>query len=536
MSNKKKLTIIGICVGAVILAALLIALIALGGKKRTSIATKGSEKSNESSTENPESSKGTDKATSSQSTTKKTEPATKAPKIKAGYEIANEWQSGDTYFKQYDFWVENLTNEEQKDWEISIKVAKGTQVSSAWNCNCEIKDDVLYINAKTFYGENIEPKAKVEGMGVIISSSSKTPLSGTIENNLGEQQTNATSPTEPSKGTDTTETTKQETTKATLPTVTSKPPVTPVGDTPLARHGKLSVSGTNLVDKNGNNFRLCGVSTHGLQWFPQYVNKEAFQYLRDDWGANVIRLALYVREDGYLQNGKGKDYFKNLIDEGVTYATELGMYVIIDWHVLNYNPNETKNEAIEFFAEMAAKYSSYDNVLYEICNEPTGSPWASQIKPYAEDLVSTIRKYDRDAVILVGTNTWSQDVDEVIGNRLSDDRNVVYVVHFYAATHTDWIRNKVTSAVNSGIPVFISECSICDASGNGGINYGEADKWFNMLESNNISYVCWNLCNKQETSALISSGCSKTSGFTDSELSETGKWFKERIKKDTANQ
>ncbi|MEE3357895.1 MAG: cellulase family glycosylhydrolase, partial [Lachnospiraceae bacterium] len=61
--------------------------------------------------------------------------------------------------------------------------------------------------------------------------------------------------------------------------------------TPYGNHGKLSVSGVDLVDQSGNRFQLKGVSTHGLQWYPQYVNQSAFQYLRDSWGANVVRLA-----------------------------------------------------------------------------------------------------------------------------------------------------------------------------------------------------------------------------------------------------
>ena len=62
--------------------------------------------------------------------------------------------------------------------------------------------------------------------------------------------------------------------------------------TAVSTHGKLAVKGTQLVDKNGQPFQIHGVSTHGLQWFGQYNNKAAYQTLRDDWGANAIRLAM----------------------------------------------------------------------------------------------------------------------------------------------------------------------------------------------------------------------------------------------------
>lgn len=179
---------------------------------------------------------------------------------------------------------------------------------------------------------------------------------------------------------------------------------------------------------------------------------------------------------------------------------------------------------MEFFDEMSSKYAGYNNVIYEICNEPQNSDWNSQIKPYAQEVIARIRQHT-DALILVGTNRWSQDVDEVIGNRLDDD-NVMYVVHFYAGTQKEWVRNKMIAALDAGIPVFISECSICDASGNGGIDYGSADAWFSLLNERGISYIAWSLSNKSETSALINSWCDKLSDWSDDDLSDTGRWFK----------
>ena len=302
-----------------------------------------------------------------------------------------------------------------------------------------------------------------------------------------------------------------------------------ISTTPLENHGKLSVSGTNLVDCNGNPYQLRGVSTHGLAWYPQYVNTDTFRTLKDDWGANVVRLAMYTEEYGGYCNGGDKAELKQLIDNGVKYATDLGMYVIIDWHILSdYNPQENKAEAIAFFDEMSAKYAGYTNVIYEICNEPQQSSWVKDIKPYAEEVITTIRSHDSDAIVLVGTNTWSQDVEDVIGNKINDN-NTMYVLHFYAGTHFDIIRNKLILAKSSGVPVFVSECSICDASGNGGINYDSANTWLKLLNENNISFIAWSLSNKNESSALINPECNALSGWSDSDLSETGKWFKNAI-------
>lgn len=298
----------------------------------------------------------------------------------------------------------------------------------------------------------------------------------------------------------------------------------PVGDV-----RPLHVEGTRLCDDEGNAVQLRGVSTHGLAWFPDYVNEDAFRTLRDDWGCNVIRLAMYTAEYGGYLDGGDQAALEELIHKGVAAADKLGMYVIIDWHILqDGDPSAHTQEAADFFSKMASIYAAYDNVLYEICNEPQNSPWATVIKPYAQTVLSAIRQYDPDAVVIVGTNTWSQDVEEVIGNRLEDD-NVVYAFHFYAATHKEPYRQKVRRALDAGVPVFVSECGLCDASGGGGVDATSAQAWFDLLNERGVSFVAWSLCNKNETAALIRPDCAKLSDWTESDLSESGKLFRQAI-------
>lgn len=308
-------------------------------------------------------------------------------------------------------------------------------------------------------------------------------------------------------------------------TVTAAP-VTATG-TPFAVHGKLSVKGSGLVDKNGNEFQLQGVSTHGIAWFPQYVNKAAFQTIRDEWGANCIRLAMYSAENGGYCTGGNQTELKQLVNDGVSYATDLGMYVIIDWHIMNQDgdPNTHKTEAIAFFEEMSKKYASYDNVIYEICNEPNGGTQWSSIKSYAMEVIPVIKANNPDAIIIVGTPNWSQDVDIAANDPITGYSNIMYTIHFYADTHRDSLRQKMQTAVDKGLALFCTEFGICDASGAGANNIAEGNKWITALDDNNISYCIWNLSNKAETSSLIQSGCDKTSGWTQNELSEAGKWY-----------
>ncbi len=296
--------------------------------------------------------------------------------------------------------------------------------------------------------------------------------------------------------------------------------------TPVSLHGALRVNGAELVDQYGENFQLYGMSTHNLAWFPQYVSYDTFQTLRDDWNTNCIRLAMYTAEqDGYCTGGSQED-LKALVKEGVDYATELDMYVIIDWHILSdQDPNVYKQDALAFFEEMSAAYADYDNVLYEICNEPNGYATWESVKAYAEEVIPVIRSNDSDAIILVGSPCWSQNIDQAAADPLAYD-NLLYTLHFYAGTHKDDLRNRLKTCVDNGLPVFISEFGMCDASGNGANDFESARKWLDLIEEYQLSFLNWNLANKAETSSAIQSGSDKISHWTEEDLSESGKWIR----------
>ena len=124
---------------------------------------------------------------------------------------------------------------------------------------------------------------------------------------------------------------------------------TDVTSTPFGQHGALHVENGKLTDADGNIVQLYGMSTHGIAWFPQYINYDSFRTLRDDWNTNCIRLAMYTAEYGGYCAGGDKEQLKQLVRDGVSYATELGMYVIVDWHILSdCDPNQNKDEAIAF--------------------------------------------------------------------------------------------------------------------------------------------------------------------------------------------
>ena len=320
-------------------------------------------------------------------------------------------------------------------------------------------------------------------------------------------------------------------------TLTGQLKDTPYAETPVGKHGRLHLAKVDgygnapvIVDQYGKPFQMRGASTHGVQWFPEYINKGAMQTLRDEWGVNLLRMACYVTQYNGYTNG-GQSLIDSKIVEGVQAAKELGMYVIVDWHIHEENPHTTKTVAEQFFKKYATLYKDYDNVIFEICNEPTNVQWytgGNDLYSYCKDIAGIIRDCGSKALIVCGTNNWSQDVEDVAKKPLKDDgfEDIMYTFHFYSGTHYEDKRQKVRTAVAAGTPIFVTEFGICDASGNGGYDTANADEWIEFLDSMNISYACWSFCNKGESASYLKTSCNKTTGgFEESDLTTTGIWL-----------
>lgn len=297
--------------------------------------------------------------------------------------------------------------------------------------------------------------------------------------------------------------------------------------TPVAQHGQLSVSNGKLVDASGKPVQLRGMSSHGVQWYGNYVNRDTMKWLRDNWGISVFRVAMYTAENGYISNPS----VANKVKEAVAAAKELGVYVIIDWHILSDNdPNIYKAQAKSFFSEMAGLYGNLPNVIYEIANEPNGGvTWNGQIRPYALEVTQTIRAKDPDNPIIVGTGTWSQDIQDAADNQLPD-KNTLYALHFYAGTHGQYLRDRIDYALGKKAAIFVTEWGTSDASGNGGPYLSDSKTWIDFLNNRGVSWVNWSLSDKTESSAALLPGASSTGGWSVNNLSASGKFVREQIR------
>ncbi|TDQ51528.1 cellulase family glycosylhydrolase [Actinorugispora endophytica] len=307
------------------------------------------------------------------------------------------------------------------------------------------------------------------------------------------------------------------------------------GETPVEEHGRVHVCGTTLCDESGAPVQLRGMSTHGIQWYDGCLTDGSLDALADDWMADVIRLSMYIQEDGYETDPRGfTDRMHQLIDE----ATERGMYVIVDWHMLTPgDPHYNTERAKTFFAEIADRHAGKTNVLYEIANEPNGDDvdWSS-IKSYAEEVIPVIRSRDADSVVLVGTPGWSSlgvsqgnGPDEIIGNPVDAD-NIMYTFHFYAATHRDQYLDALDTAVQR-IPVFVTEFGTETASGDGGHDFAMAERYLDLMERENISWTKWNYSDDFRSGAAFTPGtCAAGGPWNGSSLKESGTWARDQIR------
>lgn len=296
----------------------------------------------------------------------------------------------------------------------------------------------------------------------------------------------------------------------------------------VSEHGQLTVSSSGIVvDKNEASFQIQGISTHNMAWYPEYVNIDTFRKLRDDLNVNTIRLAMYTAENGgyCVSDETTRQAMLDCLTTGIEAAIKLDMYVIVDWHILSdANPNTYKEDALAFFEKIASTYGDLPNILYEICNEPNGDTSWEDIRSYAVDVIDRIRAYAPQSIVIVGTPTWSQDVD-IASQSPIDRNNLLYSLHFYAATHKEDLQSKLKTALANGLPVLVSEFGITEASGSGTIDTTSADTWMDLLSQNNIGYIYWNLSNKDEACALLRSSCTAVSSWTDEDYSPAGQWF-----------
>ena len=427
------------------------------------------------------------------------------------YTFVNQWQGG----FQAEVKINNTGSSAISGWTLGWSFANGQTINQMWNATYTQSGASVSARNVSHNGTIAAGGSQSFGFTAVSGSTNSIPASFTVNGvTCGGTSQPTTVPTSgPTR------------TPTTVPTTGPSPTPVPSGSY-VGQHGKLRVSGSKLVDKNGTPVQLKGMSSHGLQWYGQYMNQSSISFMASSWKATVVRAAMYVDEKGYTTDPNG---MKQKVKDIVQYAETAGIYVIIDWHILNPgDPNVHLNEAKAFWQEMATLYKGKQHVLYEIANEPNGVTWNSSIKPYAEQVISVIRAIDPSTVIIVGTGEWSQKVDDAAANPLAYS-NIMYTLHFYSGTHTQWLRDRADAAMARGIAIFVTEWGTSSASGDGGPYLSEAQAWIDWMRSRQISWANWSLAPKAETSAALVAGASTNGGWTDSSLTASGRFVRNAI-------
>jgi endoglucanase len=293
-------------------------------------------------------------------------------------------------------------------------------------------------------------------------------------------------------------------------------------DSPVGRHGSLQVSGNRIVDAAGEAVQLRGMSLFWSQWSNFYTTDSVDQ-LAGDWSATLVRAVLGVENGGYLEAPAANEAKVIAV---VDRAIERGIYVIIDWH--DHHAQDHLASAQDFFTRMARRYGASPAVLFEIYNEPMGADWPA-VKAYAESIIAAIRAENARNLIIVGTPKWSQDVDVAALNPLAADGGIAYTLHFYAATHKQWLRNKAEVALAAGLPLFVTEWGSCEANGNGALDPAETATWLDFMNQHQISWANWALNDKAEASSALVPGAGTKGPWSSSALTASGKLVKAAI-------
>lgn len=294
----------------------------------------------------------------------------------------------------------------------------------------------------------------------------------------------------------------------------------------LAEVSPLSVSGNKIL-AGGQPASFAGNS---LFWSntgwggEKFYNANAVAWLKSDWKSRIVRVAMGVDEGGgYLQDPAGnKARLKAVVDAAI--AND--MYVIIDWH--SHHAEDYRSQAVAFFQEMARTYGKSNHVIYEVYNEPLNISWSGTIKPYAQAVINAIRAIDPDNLIIVGTPNWSQDVDAASRDPISGT-NIAYTLHFYAGSHGQWLRDKAQTALNNGVPLFVTEWGSVNASGDGAVAHSETAAWMDFLKARGISHANWALNDKAEGASALVPGASSQGGWSAAQLTPSGTLAKQII-------
>jgi len=278
-----------------------------------------------------------------------------------------------------------------------------------------------------------------------------------------------------------------------------------------AQQPKISVEGNRYIKEDGSEIIFMGLnaSDPGKLDKDGHWNKAYFEEVKA-WGANIIRFPVHpVRWRSY-----GKEAYLELLDKGVNWANELGLYVIIDWHSIGnlrtglyqHDMYDTDmKETYQFWRAIARHYKGNTTVaFFEFFNEPTlyngelGTCTWQQWKAINEELIGIVRANGAEAIPLIAGFNWAYDLTEVQKNPIEAE-GIAYVSHPYPQKREKPWDEKWTQDwgyVKEKYPLFLTEVGFSGAEEKGAHipvisdeSYGDA--LVDYCSARGISFVIW---------------------------------------------
>lgn len=276
---------------------------------------------------------------------------------------------------------------------------------------------------------------------------------------------------------------------------------------------QIHIEGNKFIDESGDTvvFKgLCLADPVKLlgegQWNEQIFAKA------EEWGANIVRFAVHPSNI----NALGWDETFAAMDDGIEWAKNHGLYVIMDWHSignLKYEQfqsemyNTTLEQTLKFWRTVAARYKDEPTVaVYELFNEPTCTVEGKDMTPVIwpewkvilEEIIDAIREIDPDAVCLVAGFNWAYDLTGVAAEPVARP-GVAYASHPYPMKREEpWAEKWEADFgyVADAFPVICTEIGYCLADEPGAHipvmatdAYGKAITSY--LDSKGISFTVW---------------------------------------------
>jgi endoglucanase len=292
----------------------------------------------------------------------------------------------------------------------------------------------------------------------------------------------------------------------------------------VKEHGQLSVNGTQLVDKNQSPIILRGLSFGWHSMWPRFYNEKAVSWLKKDFKCNVVRAAMGI-ELGEKSYQTDPEFSIKKIEAVIKGALKSDIYVIIDWHSHNVNLEESK----VFFDQVSKKYGKYPNIIYEVFNEPDYETWP-EVKAYSEEVIKVIRANDPKNIILVGSPRWDQDVNLPAADPIKGYNNLMYTMHFYAATHQKELRDRTDEAIKKGLPIFVSESAGMEATGDGPLDLKAWQEYIDWMEERKLSWITWSVSDKDETCSILKKTANSEGNWKEEDLKESGHKVREYLR------